>query len=154
MKKYVVLLALVTAAAVAAEPSGFGLGIIVGEPTGVSAKAWLSGNTAVDAAAGWSARHEYVHVHADFLLHNFGLFAVDPGDLPLYYGIGGRLVLAGGDHDHNDEITIGLRVPVGVSYLFDTAPFDLFLEVVPLLNLLPETAFDMNGAVGVRYYFR
>ena len=152
MKKLVVVLALVIAAA-AAEPSGFGLGIIIGEPTGLSAKAWLSGNTAVDAAAGWSSRHEYVHLHADFLLHNFGLFDVDPGDLPLYYGIGGRLVLADGNHDHNDEMTAGLRVPVGVSYLFDTAPFDLFLEVVPLLNLLPGTEFDINGAVGVRYYF-
>jgi len=153
MKKLVVLLALLTTAAVAAEPSGLGFGIIVGEPTGLSAKAWLSGNAAVDAAAGWSTRHEYVHLHADFLLHDFGLFEVDPGDLPLYYGIGGRLVLAGSDNDDKDEMTVGLRVPVGVSYLFDTAPFDLFLEVVPLLNLLPETEFDMNGAVGVRYYF-
>jgi hypothetical protein len=153
VKDIVVLLAIVTAAAVA-KPSGVGLGIIVGEPTGLSAKAWLSGNAAVDAAAGWSMRHRYVHLHADFLLHNFGLLNVDPGDLPLHYGIGGRLVLTGGDKDDKDEMTVGLRVPVGVSYLFDTAPFDLFLEVVPLLNLLPETEFDINGAVGVRYYFR
>jgi hypothetical protein len=153
MKKFIVMLAFALAAALAAVPSGIGLGIIVGEPTGLSAKAWLSGNTAVDAAAGWSVRHEYVHLHADFLHHNFGLLDVDPGDLPFYYGIGGRLVLAGGDNNNNDEVTVGLRVPVGVSYLFDAAPFDLFLEVVPLLNLLPETEFDVNGAIGVRYYF-
>ncbi len=154
MKKQVVLLALVAAAAVA-EPSGFGLGIIIGEPTGLSAKAWLSGNTAVDAAAAWSVwggDHQAVHVHADFLVHSFELLNVDPGDLPLYYGVGGRIKLAG--HENDQEMRIGVRVPLGISYLFDSAPVDIFFEIVPLLDIVPSTTFGWNAGIGARYYFR
>jgi hypothetical protein len=153
MKKHVVLLVLVIVAAMG-EPSGLGLGIIVGEPTGLSAKAWLSGNTAVDAAAAWSVLGNYqsIHVHADFLVHSFGLFDLSPGDLPLYYGVGGRVRLAG--QEENQKMKIGVRVPVGVSYLFESVPIDLFLELVPLLDLVPSTAFGWNSGVGIRYYFQ
>jgi len=153
MKRYVVLLALLTAAVVAAEPSGLGLGIIVGEPTGLSVKAWLSGNTAVDAAAAWSVVGHYqaVHVHADFLLHNFELLEVTSGDLPLYYGVGGRIKLAG--HEEDQDLRIGVRVPVGISYLFKDYPIDLFLEVVPLLDIIPSTILGWNSGIGIRYYF-
>src|SRR5262245_41316938 len=51
---------------------GAGLGIIVGEPTGVSAKIWVGGNTALDAAAAWSFADEgALHLHGDFLAHAF-----------------------------------------------------------------------------------
>ena len=137
-----------------AAPSGFGLGIIVGEPTGLSAKAWMGGNAAVDAAAAWSFyRHSALHVHADFLLHNFGLIPVSAGELPLYYGIGGRIKFIEHDED-DDKIQLGVRVPVGLEYLFQDAPFGLFVEVVPLLDLVPDTDFDFNGGIGCRFYFR
>ena len=95
MRFIVVLFALVAAVA-AARPSGIGLGVIIGEPTGLSAKAWLSDNTAADAGAAWSVWGGYqaLHIHADFLLHSFNVFPVDPGELPLYYGVGGRIKLA------------------------------------------------------------
>jgi hypothetical protein len=153
MRYIVVLLAFVTAVA-AASPSGIGLGIIIGEPTGLSAKAWLSDNTAVDAGAAWSVWSGYqsLHVHADFLLHSFNLLEIEPGDLPLYYGAGGRIRLAG--HDENQHMRIGVRVPVGISYLFDSIPVDLFLEVVPVVDLVPSTHLDWNSGFGIRYYFQ
>jgi hypothetical protein len=134
-----------------AEAGGVGFGVIVGEPTGLSAKFWLGGNTAVDAAAAWSVyRYAALHVHGDFLWHSFDLLKVSPGQLPLYLGIGGRLKLA----SDNYKTRVGMRVPFGLEYLFDELPIGLFLEVVPILNLLPETGFDMNGAIGGRFYFR
>jgi hypothetical protein len=33
---------------------GFGLGVIVGNPTGLSFKVWTGGSSAFDAAAAWS----------------------------------------------------------------------------------------------------
>jgi len=30
---------------------------------------------------------------------------------------------------------------------------DIFFEIVPLLDLVPETDFGPNSAIGVRYYF-
>jgi len=133
---------------------GFGLGIIVGDPSGLSAKSWLSDNTAVDAAAAWSVWGNYqaIYVHADFLLHNFGLFKVSSAGLPLYYGVGGRIKLAG-DENHQHE-RIGVRVPVGTSYLFGEYPINLLLEVAPLLELVPSTTFGWNSGIGAECYFR
>ena len=47
----------------------------------------------------------------------------------------------------------GIRVPLGVTYLFEEAPFDVFFELVPVLDLSPDVDLDINVAVGLRYYF-
>ncbi|HLR33445.1 MAG TPA: hypothetical protein VK074_13230, partial [Fodinibius sp.] len=79
--------------------------------------------------------------------HNFDLFSeVQSGSLPFYYGIGGRVILA------DNDAVIGARIPVGLNYLFDNSPVGLFLEVAPIFNLAPETDFDVDGALGVRFY--
>jgi hypothetical protein len=133
-----------------AQSPGFGLGVILGEPTGISAKAWLSGRHAVDAAVAWSVRRDgFFQVHADALVHEYGVLEVNDvrGKIPFSYGVGGRIILG-----KRDE-WIGVRFPLGVSYLFPTAPFDVFLEIVPILDLLPETDFDLDAAVGGRFYF-
>jgi hypothetical protein len=131
----------------AAAQGNFGMGIILGEPTGVSAKLWLTDRTAVDAAAAWSFSDEDAfHLHADFLLHNFDLITVEKGRLPIHFGIGGRLKFA-------DDTKLGVRIPVGLTYIFDGAPIDIFFEVVPILDLIPDTEFDANAAIGARFFF-
>jgi hypothetical protein len=120
-----------------------GLGIILGEPTGISVKYWLGSTNAVSGAAAWSFSDEAaMHIHADYLFHNFGLIQQN---LPLYYGIGAKVKFA-------DDVNVGIRIPVGIAYIFD-APVDTFLEIVPLLELVPDTEFGLNAAIGVRYYF-
>ncbi len=73
-----------------AQDSGLGVGIIVGEPTGLSAKSWISSRDAVDAGVAWSVSNEWFRIHADYLRHAFDLIPVEQGQLPLYYGIGVR----------------------------------------------------------------
>lgn len=138
----------------AAAQHDFGLGIIVGEPTGLSGQFWLTRTSAVDGGAAWSFRHEGAfHLHLDYLLHSFDVIRVDKGKLPIYYGIGGRIKFSDeGRHDDSD-VRIGLRIPVGLEYIFQGERVDLFLEVVPLLDLAPETDFTLNGGIGVRYFF-
>ena len=41
-----------------AQDSGFGLGIIFGEPTGISFKGWIGRRAAFDAAVAWSFEGE------------------------------------------------------------------------------------------------
>jgi hypothetical protein len=130
-----------------AQVSGFGLGIILGEPTGISAKLWKGETTAIDAAAGWSSgKNSVLHLHADYIFHNFNLIDVQKGKLPFYYGIGGRVKFA-------DDTKVGIRIPVGMNYIFAGAPFDIFLELVPLLDLMPDTEFDIKAGLGARYFF-
>jgi hypothetical protein len=127
-----------------------GLGVIAGEPTGVSIKAWLDGRSAIDGAMAWSMSGDNdLHLHGDYLLHFFDTFAVEKGSLPLYTGVGARLSF---DDDFDDE-HFGMRIPLGISYLFEDAPLDAFLEVAPTLDLAPDTDLEASGAVGLRYYF-
>lgn len=134
-----------TAQASSDNRGNFGIGIMLGEPTGVSVKAWNSSRSAFDIGAAWSltGREEALHLHSDYLLHSWFNNAED---LAFYYGIGGRVIFA-------DDATAGIRLPLGLNFIFQTIPFDLFVEAVPILDLTPDTELAGNGAVGIRYYF-
>lgn len=125
-----------------------GIGFMVGEPTGLSLKSWTGGGNAFDLGLAWSlGRYDAVNIHADYLWHNYDAFSgTDSGTLPLYYGIGGRVVFA-----ENDAV-LGARVPVGLNYLFEDSPIGLFVEVAPIFNIAPSTDFDVDGGIGVRFY--
>ena len=146
----------VTASALAASGSvsGIGIGIIAGDPTGISLKQWLNDKTAVDAGIGWTfSGEDSFHLHADYLIHNFEILENGKmkGSLPIYYGIGGRYRYE--EDDGGGDSVFGVRVPVGISYIFPEAPVDIFFEVVPVLDLFPDTELEINAGVGVRYYF-
>ena len=129
------------------QDKGFGIGIIAGEPTGLSLKTWTGSTVAIDAAVAWSfINEEALHLHADLLMHRFGLINTRRGKMPVYIGLGARLKLA-------NNTVLGARVPIGIDYMFAGGPFDLFFEVVPILNLIPATDFDVNAAIGFRVFF-
>ncbi len=128
-------------------PGGFELGVILGEPTGISAKLWFDRNTALDGALSWSLRdNDKLHIHADFLWHDYTLIKNSSGLLPVYYGIGGRIILA-------DDAHLGVRVPIGISWLLGGAPLDLFIELAGILDIVPDLDFDLNGGIGIRFIF-
>lgn len=142
-----VLIAVLVCGSVQAQDRGFGLGVILGEPTGISGKLWTGHGIAIDGAVAWSFEKESsMHLHGDILHHSFNRARVDEGKLMLYYGIGGRVKL-------EDESKVGIRVPLGINYLFANSPLDFFLEIVPILDLAPKTDFSLNGAIGIRYFF-
>jgi hypothetical protein len=138
-----------------AQRSGFGLGVIVGEPTGLSAKGWTGRNSAVDFAAAWSFSGESaLHLHADLVWHKFDLLHVSEGQLPFYYGIGMRVKFSGGEDHQDDDVTVGLRIPLGLDYLFGGGtPLDVFFELVPIVDLVPDTDASLNASLGLRYWF-
>ena len=93
MKKFI-LFAFLTLFSVGmyAQDNGLGLGVVFGEPTGLSGKVWTSERTAVDAAVAWSfVGAGWLHIHTDFLIHNFDIIDVSKGSLPLYFGVGAYL---------------------------------------------------------------
>jgi len=140
-------LMMIMAKPVTAQDHGFGLGIILGEPTGLSAKLWTSSDNAFDFAAAWSFKGDgNLLLQADYVWHFFNLIPVPSGKLPLYIGIGGRVILA-------DDPLFGIRIPIGIDYLFADAPIDVFLEIVPILDLSPSTDFGVGGGLGIRYWF-
>jgi hypothetical protein len=127
----------------------FGIGVIFGEPTGLSGKMWTTKNTGFDVGLAWSWSGDgHFHIHGDYLFHNFGLFDVSEGALPVYIGLGARILFR---DDEDDKL--GVRLPIGLEYYFDEWPVAVFGEVVPILDLAPSTKGDINGGLGVRFYF-
>lgn len=147
----VCILTLSCTALSSAQETDIGLGIIVGEPTGLAGKYWLDKDTAIAGAAAWSFEgKDTMHLHMDWLRHNWELIRdsaeVTQGEIPLYYGIGGRIRLG-------EEAVIGIRFVIGLSYMFEEAPFDMFIEVAPIMDLTPSTEMNGNAAFGVRFWF-
>jgi hypothetical protein len=127
-----------------------GIGIIFGEPTGVSFKYWTGQTIAIDAAAAWSfAGGTAFQIHGDLLFHSFDLFHVETGRMALFYGFGGRFKT----RDENGDARLSFRVPIGISYEFQRTPVELFIEIAPMLDLTPKTQGAIGGGIGFRYYF-
>ncbi len=146
-----------SAGSLSANQGDLGLGLIVGEPTGLSMKIWTSDEHAIDLAAAWSfSDNDSFQLHGDYLVHRYNVFKDEKikGKLPLYYGIGARLKLEDDDRGRDDDDTFGIRVPIGITYLFDQEPIDVFAEIAPVLDLVPDTELDINVAIGARFYFR
>ena len=145
----VALVVLISANAMAAEDDNLGLGVVLGEPTGITAKYVLNDKSAIDAGAGWeTSGDDRIHVYADYLLYVNDLFDVGTGSLPLYFGAGIRFISI---EDDDDEL--GIRLPVGIEYIFPKLPVRIFGEIVPVLDLTPDTEIDVDGGVGILYFF-
>ncbi len=136
----------------------FGLGLMLGVPTGLAGKYYLSRNTALDFGFGaWGRNRTYrdsLHIHADFLWHPAVLAKPRPFWLTLYFGVGGRILAF--DNDFGDSTHIGVRVPGGIMMDFQRVPIDIFLEVAFVFDIVVDNdraRDDFNGALGLRYYF-
>jgi hypothetical protein len=131
-------------AASAAQPGRAGVGLVLFEPSGLTAKAWLSRSVALSGAIGWSAEeNHYLHLHVDFLFYRLRLAADRNLDLDFYLGAGGKIVF-------RDSDNAWLRVPLGVDFLLRKSPLNFFFEVVPSFNF---SDLKLFGAIGFRYIF-
>jgi hypothetical protein len=127
-----------------------GLGVTLGEPTGGSIKYWLNDTMAIDGAAGWSSHdHTDFYMHGDLLWHNFDLIPVPRGRMPVYIGVGGLVRFRNDGYDNQ----VGIRLPLGVDYMFENTPVDVFAEVAPAMDVSPDVRGDFTGGVGIRFWF-
>lgn len=135
-------------AALQAQEKRFGLGIIIGEPTGISGKLWLSQTNAIDGGIAWSfTKNSSLHLHADYLWHVYDAIE-SPEIVPLYWGVGGRMKTG-----NKGDARIGVRFVFGVNYIFKKLPVDIFFELGPIMDVIPETSLRINGGLGGRYFF-
>jgi hypothetical protein len=138
----------------------FGVGLMLGAPSGFSAKYFLSRNQALDfgvGAIGYYRHRDGLHLHMDYLFHPVSLVSARPFELPLYFGIGGRVFDFDDDDLDDHGLAIGVRAPIGISFDFNNVPLDIFFEIALVLdfvrNYRDEVLTDVNGAIGIRYYF-
>jgi len=143
-----------------AQERSFGLGVIIGEPTGISAKLWTSPTNAFDFGLGWSIEgnsfsknegegngESRLHFHMDYLWHAFNAIKSEER-FPIYYGIGGRVNTGGGF-----STSVAVRGVIGIAWMPRETPIDIFFELAPALQLSPSTGFVIDAGIGARYFF-
>ncbi len=125
-----------------------GIGAMVGNPTGLNGKYWLSEKNAIDGGAALSfGKKSHFSLHSDYLFHSEGaLVFQDKHPLDLYYGIGGRM-------EFGDDIELGVRFPVGIAHRLENNQADVFGEIAPIVDFIGRTGLEIHLAVGARYYF-
>jgi len=150
MKKLLISILLISGVCLGhtlAQDEGFGLGVLLGEPTGINFKAWAGYKTAVVGTAAWSFGHQNsFQANVDYIFHDFDLIKLEDDYLPVYYGIGVRVKTTTG-------VRMGFRVALGINYMFKKAPLDIFVELVPVFDVAPKTELFLNGGIGIRYFF-
>lgn len=143
MKKYIVMAFLIFGLSMS---YAIELGIILGEPTGVSFRQWHGKSLAMDFQLGWSMKNENFDIHGAYLFHNKMGSRVEGKPLIFYYGPGGRLKAG-------KETVLGFKFPFGIYYKFRSIPFSLSGELAPGLNIGSETDFDLLGGISFRFIF-
>ena len=126
----------------------FSFGMAMPAPTGLSFKFWTSRDTAIDLLTEWNTGDRLLAAHADFLTHDFQQFEMEGATMPMYYGFGVRVRTS-----KDSSTRIGVRIPIGISYLWNTAPLDFFGELGPRSDVIPSTNFSVDIMLGLRYRF-
>lgn len=131
---------------------GFGIGAQIGSPTGLSLIYRPGEVSAVQAGIGWNILPGGMHANVDYL-HNVAIIDPEGADsftMPAYVGAGGKLLVHEGDEF--GDLDAGVRIPVGMALLPDDAPFDGFVEVAPVVGVVPEIDIGFDAALGARLY--
>lgn len=131
----------------------FGVGIIAGDPTGLSAKGYVTERFAIDGIFSWSFVDEAFIIIGD-LTYDFLDIPINSSKFSLPFYAGAGMKIGFDQKGKNDgETLVGVRVPVGVALQWTNYPIEVFFEVAPGIELSPESEFDVTGGIGVRFYF-
>ncbi len=136
---------------VRSQDRGLGIGVIVGDPTGLSAKIWTTQQNALQFALAWRTQDPFlgtrVSFSGDYLWHSFDAIRSNQR-FPVFYGAGLELASGGAL-----ESALGIRGVLGIAWLSREAPVDVFIQVVPVLVMTPSTDVEIGAGVGVRFFF-
>ena len=139
----------------------FGLGVAFGSPTSIVGKYFLSSENAIDFGLGfwtygWGCNNrgfcegrsfDVVTVNADYLWQDSVVHG-GKASLDWHIGAGGRVWIGGGD------ASIAARMPVGLDLTFRTpSVLEVFLEIAPAVYVVPDVHLELEGFLGVRFYF-
>ena len=136
-------------------PGGaIGLGLVLGDPAGLSLRTELNHHNALQLHVGFDLEkfdRTRVVVALDYLFYLSNMFkSTRPhGRLSPYFGIGSALQL----RELSSELKLGVRVPLGLSFRLRAAPLEFFSEIALGIHVLPETATLIDGGIGARWYF-
>jgi len=116
----------------------------------VTLKVFNERKPSYDFLAAWSFQGDtsvFLSGHA-LWNHDINASNIDQ-DLEWFVGPGAFVTI--GDEPADDD-EFGASVAVGVNLILNQR-FELFVQAVPRLALVPDTEGDIGGGLGARYYF-
>jgi hypothetical protein len=128
-----------------------GIGLFLGEPSGLDIKVGLSAKSSIDIVIGQTSfregRTDYLHL--TWLLTPF----VARGRsvlVPFRIGIGAAAIGVVDDNAH-----AAVRVPLEIGFRFRRTPIEIYGEVAVKGVFVEEDfiRFDVDGGIGIRFYF-
>jgi len=131
------------------QKGSIGLGITLGNPTGITAQYWTGEITAVKVNFGRQISGiNHLLLAADFLVHPWSFDS--EGDLiRLYLGAGAGLGFI-------SDLSLSLRTTQGAAYFFEGLPLEVHADLNPSLQLVGpgDVKVFLGGFLGLRWYFR
>jgi hypothetical protein len=167
----VLVLAAVSRAAQATEVGysrKFGLGFVVGDPTGLSAKLWVGPTNALDFGLGfWGYGINdpcFANNNCPRFGYGGGAFNMDylwqsnivrsTAQLDWHVGGGGRFIWSRYCGNGGGCVGVEARAPIGLDLMFTNPSFlEVFFEIAPAFLFVPTFDFGFEGGLGVRFYF-
>ncbi len=150
------MLALLLSSALATTPSsGIGIGIVIGDPTGLSLKFWGVGpKSAIQLHIGGGG---YM-APADLMVSGSLLFhALLTRETPIngYLGVGAFAGIEQG-RQGQDNFVLGVLMPLGLEFIFSEIPLDLFIEVPPAVGFTSngDIRAGLTFGIGIRFILR
>lgn len=144
MKKFIFLSFISLVGTLYASPKKVGVGVIIGHPSGISLKHWVTRREAVDMVVGWFSPN-YFYIHGEYLYH-FPQPKVD-GQMVPYVGMGVVFRVKTG---REGELILGARLCGGMELLY--RPIGLFMELAPMVDMIPVGTVHICGGIGLRFY--
>lgn len=150
-----------------------GLGLVLGEPSGIGARYWVTERVAAQLLLGGTFRHGGVATVADVVYALPGIASRSVARFDLSFGVGLELARAqhevtsgdpDGHHCHDEPrpychsqsgvrvALFGLRGLAGASMVLTKLPLELYIELGPIVRMTPSVGLELLGGLGARYY--
>ncbi|MEN3013898.1 MAG: hypothetical protein ABDH23_04695 [Endomicrobiia bacterium] len=128
----------------------FSLGVVLGEPTGLSLKIQQKKTLAHDIALNFNTADNYLYLSWDVLKYDYTKITSKElsGSFPIFYGLGLRAI------NYSEDLHLAIRFILGLEYIFADIPFNIFVKLAPTINLVPHTRVSIAPAIGIRYIFK
>jgi hypothetical protein len=133
-----------------------GLGVGVGQPTGLTLETSLTPRQTVEFAIGLDplVQIDRGYAHGVYKWAFADIARGQTANVPIYVGAGGFIADYGME---GDVLDAGVRVPFGVNVDFKTSPVQLFGEVAADLAVIQvnheHEVVGLGGYAGMRYWF-
>lgn len=140
----------------------WGLGAVIGAPTGLSANYFLKQDRTIHTTLAYDFSGDDDLQLASHYTWRRNTLSIEKVRFGWFYGVGARLALHDHDHDHHhhnhdhdedEHINFGPSGTLGLYHEFKEVPLEVFLKGNLTANIIEDTGVDGDLMLGLHYNF-